>query len=149
MLSVDVNVLVYAFDESSPRHTTARSLLSRLATGPSTLLLFPTVISGFVRVVTDPRILRAPATADQAVGFITALLASPNVHLTGAEASAWTTFASLIDRYQLRGADVTDGLLAACAITSGAQWYSFDRGFARFTDLTWINPSDAPDPSMG
>lgn len=142
MRSVDVNVLVYAFDESSPRHEHTRSLLLDLAAGPDPLLLFPTVIAGFLRVVTDRRILVQPAEPAEATAFLSALLSSPAVRTAGVEADSWEAFHSLVDRLELRGADITDGLLAACAITAGVEWYSFDREFTRFRELTWIHPDD-------
>lgn len=142
MISVDVNVLVYAFDESSPRHHVARSLLERHLIGSERLLIFPTVATGFLRVVTDRRVLKAPAEPAQALAFLDALLQSPSVRLAGVEAQAWQQFRAAVDRYGLRGPDMTDALLMACAVTAGATWYSFDRGFARFDELTWVNPAD-------
>jgi toxin-antitoxin system PIN domain toxin len=142
MRSVDVNVLIYAFDESSPRHDRARALLLDLAAGPDPLLLFPTVTTGFLRVTTDPRILGQPAEPDQALAFISALLDIPAVHPAAVEADAWNVFRSLVEQHGLRGADMTDGLLAACAITAGVEWYSYDRGFTRFRDLAWVHPDD-------
>ena len=142
MRSVDVNVLVYAFDESSPRHERTRSLLLDLAAGPDPLLLLPTVMAGFLRVVTDRRILVQPAEPSEATAFLSVLLDAPAVRAAGVEADAWDTFRTLVDQHELRGADITDGLLAACAITAGMEWYSFDRGFTRFRELTWIHPDD-------
>lgn len=142
MRSVDINVLIYGFDESSPRHDQARALLLDLAAGPDPLLLFPTVTTGFLRVATDPRILHQPAEPDQALAFLSALLDTPAVRTAAVEADAWDMFRHLIAQHGLRGADMTDGLLAACSITAGVQWYSYDRGFTRFRDLAWIHPDD-------
>lgn len=142
MRSVDVNVLIYAFDTSSPRHDHARALLLDLAAGPDPLLLFPTVMTGFLRVATDPLILLQPAEPDQALAFLSALLDTPAVRIAAVEADAWDVLRSLIEKHGLRGADTTDGLLAACAITAGVRWYSYDRGFTRFRDLAWVHPDD-------
>lgn len=143
MLSVDVNVLIYAFDADSTHHESAAALLADAMAGPEVVLIFPTVAAGFVRVVTDRRILQEPATPAQALAFLDALLTPAHVRCSEGSTEIWPDLRSLISRHGLRGADVTDGLLAASAIRSGVTWYSYDRGFARFSELTWIYPADA------
>ena len=142
MRSVDVNVLVYAFDASSTRHDLARALLREHLASNEPILIFPTVAAGFLRVATDRRILNEPARPEQASAFLDAVLQATSVRLHAAEADAWPLVSSMVIRYGLRGPEVTDGLLAACAITTGVTWFSFDRGFARFQDLRWVNPAD-------
>lgn len=142
MLSVDVNVLVYAFDASSTRHDLARSLLLAHLSSSEPMLIFPTVATGFLRVITDRRILNEPASPDHALTFLDVVLHTPSVRLQAVEADAWSMARAIVTRYGLRGPEVTDGILAACAITNGVTWYSFNRGFARFQDLRWINPAD-------
>jgi predicted nucleic acid-binding protein len=46
----------------------------------------------------------------------------------------------LLGKYQIRGNLVTDAQLAALAIEHGLAIYSADTDFARFTELTWVNP---------
>lgn len=142
MLAVDVNVLVYAFDDCSPRHQVARELLKRQVASQELLLVFPTVAAGFMRVVTNRRIMKAPVEPETALTFLEAILEAPNVRLVGAEAQAWNQFESLVRRYSLRGPELTDVLLVACCVVMGAVWVSFDRGFARFSEITWRNPAD-------
>ncbi|MCX6431338.1 MAG: hypothetical protein NTX29_00645 [Actinobacteria bacterium] len=36
---------------------------------------------------------------------------------------------------------VTEVYLAACAMSLNATWVSFNRGFARFSGLTWSQPA--------
>lgn len=143
MLSVDVNVLIYGFDADSAHHDSAATLLSRVMAGPEVALIFPSVAAGFVRVVTDRRILANPASPAQAVAFLDALLTPAHVRCSDANADVWPDLRNLLTRYAPRGADVTDALLASTAIRAGVTWYSYDRGFARFSELTWVNPADA------
>ena len=53
-LTVDVNVLLYASDESSAFHAKARGLIERLAQGPDLLYLFWPVVMGYLRIATHP-----------------------------------------------------------------------------------------------
>lgn len=144
MRSVDVNVLAYAFDADSPHHARARQVLEETAFTREPLLLFPPVLSGFTRVVTDRRILTHPATPAEALAYLQGLLDWPNTRVADAGSRWWHTFAALAGEHAPRGAEVTDVALAAMAIEHGVTWVSFDRGFARFRELAWANPADSP-----
>lgn len=142
MQSVDVNVLLYAFDADSPWHERARRVLDRPLQVGEPLGMLPAVLTGFVRVVTDRRILRQPARPDQAREFLASLLGRPLTRVIPSEDRWWGIFSALVAKYQPRGADTSDVALAASALEHGVTWVSFDRGFARFTELRWVNPAD-------
>ena len=144
MQSVDVNVLVYTFDADSPQHARARQMLEETAATREPLILFPAVLTGFMRVVTDRRILVNPAEPAQALDYLQRLLDWPNVRVVESGPRWWGTFATLIAQHSPRGAEMSDVALAAMAVDHGATWVSFDRGFARFRGLAWVNPADTP-----
>ena len=52
----DVNVLVYAHREEAPDHKRYAEWLVQLASGPEPFALSESVLQGFVRLVTNPRI---------------------------------------------------------------------------------------------
>ena len=57
MLLPDVNVLIYAHvEDSTPDHAEYAAWITRLATGPEPFALSVLVLSGFVRIVTNPRV---------------------------------------------------------------------------------------------
>lgn len=65
--------------------------------------------------------------------------------IMGPEAIAvMPTFRTLMTRYEVRGNDVPDLFLAACAVAVGATLISFDRGFSKFAEVTWWNPLAEP-----
>ena len=74
--------------------------------------------------------------------FVNVLLGSPTVSVMNPGARHWEIFASLFAAHSPRRADVTDVWLAAAVMEIGAQWVSYDRGFARFPQLRWVNPHD-------
>jgi toxin-antitoxin system PIN domain toxin len=143
MLSVDVNVLVYAYDRSARHHEIARALLDEHRLSPEALVLLPAVMSGFLRVTTDRRILARPAEPQAAVAFLDALLAAPSISVREPGPRHWPILRELVETYAPRGAEVSDVVLAAAAMELGLTWVSFDRGFARFRGLRWVNPADA------
>jgi predicted nucleic acid-binding protein len=48
--------------------------------------------------------------------------------------------AELINRYALRGNLISDAHLAVLAMEHGLTLYSADTDFARFSELSWVNP---------
>ncbi len=147
MRSVDVNVLIYAFDVDSPHHARAGQLLEETAATREHLILFPAVLTGFMRVVTDRRILNTPAAPNEALRYLQGLLDWPNTRIVECGPRWWSIFTSFAAEHDPRGAEVSDVALAAWAIEHGATWVSFDRGFARFRGLTWLNPADSAAPT--
>lgn len=142
MLSVDVNVLVHAFDVDDAPHESARAVLDAQRLTGEAMVLFPAVLAGFLRVVTDRRIKPKPAEPREALSFLRAVLAAPTVTLGTHGPATWAVFERLLERYPVRGPDVQDVFLAAAAIEHGATWISYDRGFSRFTELRWRTPAD-------
>ncbi|PVZ03938.1 type II toxin-antitoxin system VapC family toxin [Actinomycetospora cinnamomea] len=143
MISCDVNVLVYAYNEDGPRHADYRRWLEHAANGPEPFGLSPQVESGFVRVVTHPKVLESSLTADEAFDLLADLRRAPAVvdMLPGSRQRA--VFEELCRGTSARGNAVPDAYLAALAIEHGCDWYSADRGFTRYRGLRYRHPLDA------
>jgi predicted nucleic acid-binding protein len=58
----------------------------------------------------------------------------------------WPLFSTLCRRVNARGNTVPDAYLAALAIEHDAEWYSADRGFARFPGVRYRHPLDEEPP---
>lgn len=142
MRCVDVNVLVYARRRESPDHEAYRSWLEAARTDPEPLGLIDVVASGFVRIVTHPRIFVEPTPAADALEFVDLLRASPSVVPVSSGERHWSLFSELCARVGARGNQVPDAFLAAIAIEQGATWCTADRGFARYPGLRWEHPLD-------
>ena len=140
MHCVDVNVLVQAAMEASPDHVQARDWLLRQRQAPDGLGLFSVVLSGFLRVSTDRRVFTEPLDPPAAIAFIDSLSASPVVSVLEPGGHHWSIFRSLVLEHRPSSAAMTDVYLAAAAMEIQATWVSFDRGFARFKELRWLNP---------
>lgn len=136
----DLNLLIYAIDESSASHASARDWWNATMSGTETIALAWAVLLGFVRLTTNARVMQRPLTTDEALDYVDRWLAHP---LTVPIAPS-TRHASLL-RDLLRplgsaGNLVSDGQLAALAIEHGAQLCSADHDFGRFAGLDWIDP---------
>lgn len=142
MRCVDVNVLVYAHRSDLPEHDAYRPMLEELANGDEPLGLPDAVLSGFVRLVTNRRIFKEPASAEKSWQDVDALLAAPAAVRLSPGARHWELFRRLAVNIGARGNDIPDAFLAAYAMENNAVWLSADRGFARFEGLRWRHPID-------
>lgn len=142
MRSVDVNVLVYAHRPESPNHERYRGWLDDARRSAEPFGLAPIVGSGFLRVVTHPRIFKEPSPLATALDFLEELHRSPAVTRIVPGRRHWQLFTELCTQVDATGNRVPDMFLAALAIEQGATWVSADRGFAGIPGLRWKHPLD-------
>jgi toxin-antitoxin system PIN domain toxin len=110
--------------------------------GSEPLGLAPVVASGFLRVVTHPRVFKEPTPLSAALDFIDVLRASPATVSVSPGEQHWQIFADLCKILGATGNRIPDAFLAAIAIEQGATWISADRAFAGFPGLRWVHPLD-------
>lgn len=146
MILPDVNVLIYAFRTDDPLHGVARAWLNNVVAGASRFALSKLTLSAVVRITTDPRGNRQPASLAEAFGFCDDLLAQPHCDVVEAGARHWDIFQQLCIKTNMRGRAVTDAWYAALAIEWGCEWVTFDRDFLRFRGLkcTILSPPSLP-----
>ena len=140
MILCDVNVLVYAFEPSSPRHDEYRSWLQGVLSSVEPYGVSELVLSGFLRVVTHPKIFDPPSSTASAVAFAQAVRSAPNAVPIQPGDRHWGIFTDLLDQTAASGNAIPDAYLAALAIESGSEWITTDRGFARYPHLRWRHP---------
>lgn len=137
---LDANVLLYSIDAASPFHKPARDWLTDALNGPRRVAIPWLSLWAFVRIATNPRASKAPLTPGQAWECVERWQAAP---------AAWTPhpgrghgpiLKDLITRLDLRAGLVSDAVLAAMCIEHGLDIVSADSDFARFPEITWINP---------
>jgi toxin-antitoxin system PIN domain toxin len=141
MVLVDVNVLVHAFREDAPRHAELRAWLEKLVESDSAFAVADLVLSGFLRVVTHPRVFAPPTPMEGALEFVEALRSQPNCIVVSPGERHWSIFTRLCDEADARGNLVPDAYLAALAIETGSELITTDRDFARFPGLDWRPPA--------
>ncbi len=140
MILADVNVLVYAHREDTPDHSRFRDWLETAINGDAAFGVSDLVLSGFLRVVTHPRVFASPTPLDLALAFVEQIRTRPNAVPVRPGERHWTIFARLCRQAGARGNLIPDAYLAALAIESGCEWVTTDRDFARFPGLRWRHP---------
>ncbi len=108
--------------------------------GHETVALSWTVLLGFVRLTTNPRIMQAPLTSDAALDYIDRWLAHPVTAVIDPTPRHASVLRDLLRDVGTAGNLVSDGHLAALAIEHGAELCSADHDFGRFRGLRWMNP---------
>ena len=140
MILPDVNVLVYAHREDFRDHARYRDWLATVVQGPASYGLSDLVLSGFVRVVTHPRVFARPTPLELALEFAATLRSTPNCVPLSPGERHWEIFDRLCRETQVRWNLVPDAWFAALAIESGSEWITTDRDYARFPGLRWRHP---------
>jgi hypothetical protein len=142
MRLVDVNVLVYAHRLDAARHQDYADWLRDLLAGEEPYGMSDLVLSGFLRIVTSPKVFRQPTPLATALAFAELLRAQPNCVPVLPGERHWEIFTGLCQRTGVKGNLVPDAYLAALAIESGSEWITTDRDFSRFPGLRWRHPLD-------
>lgn len=137
MLLCDVNVLVYAHREDAPDHERYRTWLEGVMNGDEAYAVTGLVLSGFLRVVTHPKVFAVPSPLEAALEFAEQVRSQPHCVVVTPGPRHWEIFARLCRDSGAKGNRVPDAYLAALAIESGCQWVTSDRGFARYRGLRW------------
>ena len=140
MILADVNVLIYAHREDADRHGEYAAWLAQQASSATAFGVSELVLSGFVRIVTHPRIFDVQTPLSKALEFARAVREMPNGVAVSPGERHWEIFTSLCEAVDARGNLVPDAYLAALAIESGAEWITTDRDFSRFPGLRWSHP---------
>lgn len=145
MILPDVNVLVYAHHEDSPDHEPFRIWWEKTVNGPRGFAVADLVLSGFVHVVTHPRLFDHPLPTAAALDAVEAIRGRPNCTVLAPGGRHWAIFSHLCRHTRAKGNAIPDAYLAALAIETGSELVTADRGFARFPGLAVRHPLDEFD----
>jgi toxin-antitoxin system PIN domain toxin len=137
---VDANVLLYAVDSASPFHDRSRRWLEERINGATRVGLPWQSLGAFVRIVTHARALERPLTGAEAWDHVRAWLTQPSVWVPVETERHAAVLEDLVLRHDVRGNLISDARLAALAIEHGLPVASADTDFARFPEVTWVNP---------
>ena len=142
MKLLDVNILVQAHRKDGDRHKEIVKWLQEEMKEPPGVAVSDLVLSGFLRVVTHPKIYKNPSPLKVAMEFVDRFRVHEAVSVVSPGASHWEIFRKLCEKAEVRGNLVPDAYHAALAIQTGCEWVSLDRGFSRYPGLRWIHPLD-------
>ena len=137
---IDVNLLVYAYRDDTRNHAAYRRWLVEAIQSDQAYGMADIVLSGFLRIVTHPRIFNPPSEMTRALDFAEEIRRQPNCVLVAPGPRHWEIFTRLCQTSGAKGNLVPDAYLAALAIESGSRWITADRDYSRFPGLNWWHP---------
>jgi len=140
MIVPDVNLLIYAYSGGSFHHGKARPWWEGLLNGQEPVGMPWIVQYGFVRLMTNPRVLESPIGMVEALGIVDAWLRRPRVLPLSPGAKHMELLTTLL-RSSGGGSNLTtDAAIAAIAMEHKAVLHSNDVDFLRFPGLMVANP---------
>ena len=137
---VDANILLYSIDSTSPFHGRANTWLTDALNGSRRVGIPWASFGAFLRIATNPRATRHPLSPVEAWEHIDGWLDAPMAWVPEPGRGHRVILRELVTRLDLRAGLVSDAILAAICVEHGLEIVSADSDFARFTDITWINP---------
>jgi uncharacterized protein len=136
----DVNLLIYAIDEASPKHESARPWLERTLSGAEAVGFAWAVLLGFLRISTSAAILEQPLSLAESLDCVDGWLEQPCATVPAPTERHAGLLRRLLEPLGAAGNLTSDAHLAALAIEHGAELCSCDTDFARFDGLRWTDP---------
>jgi toxin-antitoxin system PIN domain toxin len=140
MILPDANLLLYAYDQSSPFHARAKAWCERIMSGPAPVILLPAVVFAFVRIATHPRVFHEPLAVAEAAARVRAWLARRHVQLHEMLAEDVESALRLLESAGTAGNLSTDAQIAAVALRLDAEVQTADLDFGRFPQIRHVNP---------
>ena len=135
-------MLVYAHRRDADRHAEYRGWLEQVMSADQAYGVADLVLSGFLRIVTHPKVFKQPTPLPQAAAFCAALRSRPNASVLSPGQRHWQIFTELCTEAGARGNLVPDAYLAAIAIETDSDWITTDRDYRRFSSLRVRHPLD-------
>ena len=140
MMLMDVNVLVYAHREDVKEHLSYRDWLESVINSNAAYGYSELVLSGFIRVVTHPKVFEKPSSPEVAIAFAQQIRSSEQAVCLAPGRNHWDLFLQCVQSISAQGNDVPDAYHAALALEWDCDWVTADKGFRRFKGLRVRHP---------
>lgn len=140
MFLMDVNVFVYAHREDAANHLAYRQWLESVINGQVSFGYSELVLSGFLRVVTHPKVFEIPSTLSSALRFTEQIRCLPNAVCLAPGSMHWKIFVECLEQIKATGNGIPDAYHAALAMEWSCEWVTADKGFKRFKGLKLRHP---------
>lgn len=150
MKFLDVNVVLAAHRDDHPDFDTARAWLDQTIAAGTPFAIVDLVAGSFLRIATNRRIFSIPTPVDDAFSYLKALRAQPGHVMLAPGPEHLALLEQLCASAEALGDLIADAQLAAIALEHACELVSFDRDFARFSELNWSRPlPEQTNPSEG
>ena len=140
MILLDVNILLYATNNTVSQHAAASEWLDRTLSDVHRVGMPWATLLGFLRLATSARVATHPLTMNVAWRLVSQWRDIDSVWIPTPTERHAEMLGSLLAEPGVYGNLVSDAHRAALAIEHGLTLCSTDGDFARFRRLKWLNP---------
>ena len=141
MILVDVNLVLYAYDVSSPVHEPAKRWLAEILSGSEPVGFPWATVLGFLRIATNPKVFGTPYSIVEAVTIVDAWFSHPAVKILHESDRHWAVLRELLIETNATHKLVPDAHLAALSIEHSTTIMTRDeKDFSRFRGIRFANP---------
>jgi uncharacterized protein len=138
---IDVNVLLYASDNTSALFPRARAFMDQRAASSELLFVWWGTLMSYLRIATHPSIFAQPLGASEAEANVQSLIGLPQTRVLHEEDGFWDIYREVTRSAPARGNMVPDAHLASVLRQHGVRvLYTNDADFRKFTFLETRNP---------
>lgn len=139
--ALDVNLLLYASDASSPYFERAKSFIESCMAQNEVFAIGWSTVMSYLRIATHPAVFDHPLSPDEAMANIETLLNLPHVHFLSEDDGFWEVYRATTADVPTRGNLVPDAHLAALLRQHGVKTlHTHDRDFLKFPFLDVRDP---------
>ncbi|MBC7609190.1 MAG: PIN domain-containing protein [Polaromonas sp.] len=135
MMLPDINVLLYSVEADNPYHIPAKHWLESAFNSSSSVGLAWLVLVGFVRLSTQPRILRKQLTVVESLTVMNEWIHHPKAQIVHPGLQHGALLGSFLIADGAAGNLSNDAHLAALAVENNGTVGTFDKDFNRFPGL--------------
>ena len=132
MMLPDVNVLLYSVEADNPHHAPAKRWLELAFNSSSSVGLAWLVLVGFVRLSTQPRILKKQLTTTESLSVMNDWIHHPKSQIVHPGLQHGALLGSFLVAAGTAGNLTNDAHLAALAVENNGTVGTFDKDFHRF-----------------
>lgn len=140
MKVVDANVLLYAINDDTTRHRSARDWLTEALNNQEPVGFTWIVILAFLRLSTSHVVFPRPLSINTATEVIEDWLAQPSAVVLEPRAGHLTRVRDLLTATGSGGNLINDAHIAAVALDRKSTVMSYDVDFTRFPGVRWEQP---------
>lgn len=140
MKIVDINLLIYAINRDTPHYAKAKKWLELSLSSDEPFCFTWIVLLGFLRIITNGRIMPTPLPSEVALEIIDEWIRQPPSRILVPTEQHWSILKEILMPLGTAANLTSDAHLAALAIEHGARLYSTDNDFDRFALLRRTNP---------
>ena len=140
MIVPDVNVLIYAYSETSPLHVKAKDWWEGLLNGSEEIGLPWSVSTGFVRLMANPMVVSPILEPLASWNVVSDWFEYPHVVPLNPGRNHIELMRETLGVAGISHSVVTDAHIAAIALEHDGEVHSKDSRFGRIPGLRWVDP---------